>query len=351
MKNYTPILNLKISHGKLTIIFLAAICCLSFQTIPAQQTPLPSPKPKINVPIPKPPKEVKKIIVNEGDTPAEKSIATDSKVSITLCVREGNVRVNGWIREEVRVLVENGSQVGFKVVEKNESGKPAWINVLGFDPQKTKEVNSENCLSGTDIELDVPRGASISVRSHESEIKIESVATVLVANLSGDIFLNDISDGIEAATFRGDLMIEKSNGKIVLNNTEGNILALDVAPGKIGDNFKARTSSGRITLKSVKHRQIETTSASGSTSFDGELLSGGQYGFSTTNGSIVLTVSPDSSCKINALFGFGAFASEIPLQNALKKERSLSAQMGKADAECSLNLTSGSGVMRIRKRQ
>jgi hypothetical protein len=136
---------------------------------------------------------------------------------------------------------------------------------------------------------------------------------------------------------------------MILNNTAGNIIALDVAPSEIGDIFKAKTNSGRITLKSVEHRLIETSSISGSTVYDGELLNGGQYSFSTQNGSIVLAVTPDSVCKINAWFGFGAFASEIPLSNTLKKEQSLSAQIGSGEATCSLNLKTGSGVIRIRK--
>jgi hypothetical protein len=134
-----------------------------------------------------------------------------------------------------------------------------------------------------------------------------------------------------------------------LNNTAGNIIALDLAPSEIGDTFKAKTNSGRITLKAIEHRLIETSSISGSTVYDGELLSGGQYTFSTQNGSIILAVLPDSACKINAWFGFGAFSSEIPLQNTLKKEQSLSAQIGSGEATCSLNLKTGSGGIRIRK--
>jgi hypothetical protein len=199
--------------------------------------------------------------------------------------------------------------------------------------------------------LDVPRNASIKLKSGESDIKIESVARVWAANLGGSIYLNDISNGVEATTYRGDLTVERSGGQIVLTNTDGNIIALEVEPSEIGDFFKAKTGSGRISLQGIGHRLIETNSISGSTSFVGELLSGGQYGFSTENGSIIMSVPQDSSCRINASFGFGAFASEIPLQNIVKKEQSLSAQLGSAESTCGMNLRTGSGVIRIRKRQ
>jgi hypothetical protein len=375
MKKFKPILNLVNSKGKILIFFFAALCSLSLREVSAQRVPTPTPNPKPRTervpktetpeppettttpgvitprprPLPTPPKEAKKVVLNEGFAPAEKSIVVEPKVNITLCVKEGNVTINGWDRDEIRAYVESGSQVGFKIVQKNpKTEKPVWVYVLGFDPAKNKELKPEECLSGSNIELDVPRNASVTLKSLESEIRIESVGKVSAANLGGDIYLNEIRNGIEATTYRGDITVERSSGQIVLTNSEGNIIALDVSPSEIGDIFKAKTNSGRITLQSVEHRQIDTNSISGSTSFDGEILSGGQYGFSTTNGSIVLAIPPTSSCKINAWFGFGAFSSDIPLQNTLKKEQSLSAQLGNTDATCSLNLKTGSGVIRIR---
>jgi hypothetical protein len=363
------IVNLANSNGKILAFFLAALFCLSFENVSAQQTPQPKakttpvPTPKITMPLPRttspvivpktmpiPRRETKTVVENEEATPAEKYIATESKVIVNLCVQEGNVHINGWNRDEIRAYVEKGSQVGFKIVQDNpKNKKPVWVTVLGFDPQKNKEIKPEECLSGSEIELDVPRGAVINLESGESNIQVESVAKVSVKTLSGAVYLNEIAGGVDATTYEGDLTVEKSGGKMNLNNTAGNIIALDLAPSEIGDTFKAKTNSGRITLKAIEHRLIETSSISGSTVYDGELLSGGQYTFSTQNGSIILAVLPDSACKINAWFGFGAFSSEIPLQNTLKKEQSLSAQIGSGEATCSLNLKTGSGGIRIRK--
>ncbi len=387
MKKNKLILKLINSKERFSPLFVLALCLLSFQIGAAQKTPEPpkkadgTPYPKVDAPTPTPtpkprskpniilvppnttplprpnplppkPTEAKKVIVNESFAPAEKSIAVESKVKITLCVNEGNVKINGWDRNEIRAFVQNGSQVGFKISQKNlKTNKPEWVYVQGYDAQKTKELKPEECLSGSEIELDVPRNATIELKSVESEIKIESVGKVSVKTLSGDINLNDIASGIEAATYRGDIMVERSSGQMVLTNTDGNIIALEVSPSEIGDIFKASTNSGRITLQGVAHRQVGTGSISGSISFEGELLGGGQYSFSATSGSIVLAVLPDSLCKINAWFGYGAFVSEIPLVNAMKKDQSLSAQLGETDATCSLNLKTGSGVIRIRSRK
>ena len=103
--------------------------------------PVMSPKP---VSMPTPPSEdkgkekykkekTKKQILNEADTPAEKSIAVNSNVVINLCVSQGTIKINGWDRNEVRAYVSGGSQLGFQVLKK-ASDKPAWIKILGFDP-------------------------------------------------------------------------------------------------------------------------------------------------------------------------------------------------------------------------
>jgi DUF4097 and DUF4098 domain-containing protein YvlB len=374
MKKFKLILKSLNSKEKFSPLFLLALSCLSFQIVAAQQTPKPTEKvvvaptpdpkiiinPKINTrtlpPTPSrvPPKSYSqsKVIVNESGMPAEKSIAVESKVNVTLCVREGNVKINGWDRDEIRAFVQDGSQVGFIIVDKNQkSQKPVWVKVLGYEPQKNQELNSEECLSGSEIELDVPRNSTIKLKSMESELKIESVSKVSVETLNGDIYLNDIANGIEAKTYRGDLTVEKSSGQMILTNTDGNIIALGVSPSEIGDIFKATTNSGRITLQGVEHRQIGTSSISGSTIFDGDLLSGGQYSFATTNGSIGLLIPSSSLCKINAWFGYGAFGSEIPLQNTLKKEQSLSAQLGTDESNCSLNLKTGSGNIKIKVKK
>jgi hypothetical protein len=249
--------------------------------------------------------------------------------------------------------VVSGSEVGFNVREKNkQSNKAVWVEVLGFDPTKNKETNPDECLSGEEIELDVPRGATVNVKGQASETIIESVGKVTVGIVGGDIFLSDIERGIDAKTYEGDVTVGKSGGAMTLISTTGNIVAFEVAPSQIGDIFIAKTSSGAITLQSVEHRQMEINSNSGSMKFVGEFLSGGQYTFGTQNGSILMAIPQNSSCKINASFGFGAFNSEFPLLNVVKnatsKTQSLSALLGSGDA--TLNLTTYSGAIRIKKQ-
>lgn len=294
-----------------------------------------------------------RIAKNIGGMPAEKSIAVDEKINLQFCVSEGNVKVTGWDRNEVRVFINEGSQIGFNVIQSHDqTKKPVWIAVLGYEPSENKNKRVDECLSGDEIELEVPRNATVNIKSRESKTNIDSVRKVNVKNIGGGIFLNNIAEGIEATTYEGDVTVEKSNGAMSLESVSGNVLAFDVHALEVGDVFKAKTSSGVISLQDIGHRQLEITTNSGSIKFNGTFAKGGQYAFGTTNGAINLIIPPDSSCKISASYGFGVFSSEMPLTNVVKSQatsvKTLSATLG--GGNCTLNLRTYNGAIILTKK-
>lgn len=337
-----------------SILFLLLCFNASFAQVPTQpKIYTPTPPPAKPMPRATPPTKVweqsGKRVDNESETPAEKSISTDAKVSVKLCVSEGKVKINGWDRSEIRAFVSDGTEVGFKVLQK-KGAKPVWVEVLGFDPQKNTEPGLDRCLAGDEIEIDVPYGANIDFTGQESEISIASVNKAKVKNVGGNIALSNIAQGVSANTYEGGVLVENSTGAMSLNSTNGNIVAFDVQPGEVGDTFVAKTQSGAITLQAVSFQQLEAGSNSGSLRYNGEFANGGNYSFWTTNGSITLMVPIDTSCKINATYA-GAFVYELPLKDIQKTPGSpisLTALAGAGDAN--LNLRTLGGAIRIRKK-
>ena len=274
-------------------------------------------------------------------------------MNIKLCVASGDLKINGWARNEIRAFVagNDSGALGFKVLQKGADGNAVWVAVAGAESQK----NVEGCLAGDSIELDVPRGAPVHVKSRESETGIDSVGRATVENVGGNIRLSNVARGVEATTYEGDITVEKSGGAMQLQTTTGSIVAFALAPAEIGDAFKAKTASGAIVLRGVEHRQIEVNSNSGAIRFTGEFLAGGQYAFSAFNGSINLQIPQNSSCKINASYGFGAFNSDFALANVVKsfaaqKAQNLSAQIGASAAAATVNVSTYSGTIQIKKQ-
>lgn len=335
----------KINLLTFALFLLAPFSFLSAQTVTVGTKVAPVPVKKIN-------RNIRGISRDDSQS-AEKSIAVDAKVKVSLNVCDGKLKINGWERSEIRAFVVGGSSVGFRVQQKGgQNDSPVWVKILGSDPAKNKESEADLCLSGDEIEIDVPRGATVDVKASESETSIDSVRKVAVEINEGDIFLNNIKEGIYARTYGGNVTTVDSSGAITLVSTTGNIVTFGVSPSEIGDAFKARTTSGTVVLQKVEHRKTEVSSNSGSVKFIGAFQNGGEYILRTQNGSISLAVPEKSSFKLNASFGFGAFHSEIPLENFVKtntaRAASVSASLGKAEA--TLILITSSGAIRLKRQ-
>jgi DUF4097 and DUF4098 domain-containing protein YvlB len=317
-------------------------------TPPDKKSPLPVAKPApAAAPMPPAP-------LPGGGEDYEKSLVVDAKVNIGMCVLTGDVKINGWDRNEVRVFIKDGSNLNISVRQKDaKSGQPVVIALTGKyqEGPKHKDKWSSECIMGNEIEIDVPRNAAVTVKGQEMSISIDSVRKAFVKNAGGNITLRNIMAGVDALTYEGDVTVNDSAGPINLENSSGNILAFNVKPGDVGDTFKAKTSSGKLFLQQVEHQQMEAGSISGSILFDGKLTGGGQYRFSTSNGLIGVTIPADSSFTIVASYGYGNFFSEIPLkvstQNNVGGVKVITATTGTGDA--TLNITTNSGSIKIKK--
>ncbi len=287
-----------------------------------------------------------------GDT-YERSIAVSPNVNLTLCVAQGELRINGWSRNEVRVYVKDGGNMKFNVREKSErDGKPNWISPVPFDQKHANKTYPE-CIWGEYIEIDMPMTASLEIKGTETKATIDDVRKVYIKNIGGDITVRNASSGVTALTYEGDVTVEGSTGQMTLETTSGNITAFQLSPAEIGDRFRAKTGSGAILLQNVSHRQTEVTSISGSVAFAGEIRNGGSYSLSTTNGSIRMTLPVSTACQFLAVYGSGNFASEIPIK--LETENLIGGPLKKVagkigtGSDAVLKLTANNGSIGIKK--
>ncbi|MBK8151537.1 MAG: hypothetical protein IPK58_25920 [Acidobacteria bacterium] len=317
---------------------------LFFSTFVAAVFAQPTPP----IPKPTPPIVVKPVIVRIGpEVSAERSIAVDRKLTLSLCVSSGRIKVNGWDREEVRALVDGGN-LGFRVAETSEkTGRPTWIFVTGYDSKAKTTVKNDECLAGESIELDVPRDASVNIKGSPDETRVESVEKVKIENISGNIAVRNIAAGVWATTYEGSILVERSNGSMTLNITSGGIVVFEVGQSATGDIFKARTNGGAVTMQSVDFRQVEVNSITGAINFRGKLLNGGQYTFGSQNGRVSLTVPGNERMPDQRLAGARVVHLEIPLENAVKAGPNTTGRIGKDETNCTMYLKTTSGQLRI----
>ncbi len=332
-----------------SIIAAAIMAGLPVLAFSQYRSPAPPEIPEITKPAPDP---HLMLMIFGGDT-TEKAIRVDSAVNLSLCITQGTVKVNGWNRNEARVYVENGSKFSFHVRDKDpKSGDPNWIKVISAET-KGRPAASE-CITGSEIEIDVPLNATIAIRGQETTTKIDTVKKVEVQTIGGDISLRNIAGGISARAGQGDITVEASTGPILLESTNGNIVVFDAGPGSIGDSFRAKTTGGTISLQDLQHRQVEVRSISGSVLYSGNIRNGGSYNLSTSNGSIRMSLPADSSCQMQATFGAGNFSSELPikLETENVREGPIKTIVGRlgTGGDATLSLTTNNGSISIRKQ-
>jgi hypothetical protein len=322
-------------------------------TVTPTATPVPPRTPRVYMPAPFPTptrRTTPRRTMNTSGIPAEKSIAVDAKAEIQLCVNKGNLKVNGWNRDEVRAMVEDGSYVSFKVLNKTPQDKPNFLKVVGYDPVKGPGMD---CLSGEVIELDVPHGATVKVTGFGYSAEVSSIYKVDIKTDNGNIVLNDIAQGITAQTYEGDLRVGDSGGEMTLVTTNGNIFAFNAKPIEFSNVFSARTTSGAIKLQSVEFPQINTKSTTGTIDFSGNILSGGQYDFYTQNGSILLNIPQQSSCAVTATYVSGNFQTDLTMTNVVKtpgQPQKLTGQIG-TSSNATLKLSTLYGTINIKRKE
>lgn len=327
----------------LTALCAAIVSGVFFSTLVAQ--PPSPPKPVTRSRAAAPPKPQ-----NERDV-SERAIAVAPNVNVRIqCISQARVTVNGWRRNEVRVLVKNGTDVGFKVHEVDpNTNQPVWL-LIGR--RETGTPAPTDCISGDRIDIEAPIGSSFTISGRETEMRIDSLKKINIKNLGGNVALRNISGGITAETFEGDVSVEDSSGQISLKTSTGNILAFGVKSGQIGEALRVSTSNGAVTLQKVEHRQIEANTVSGTILFDGPLLRGGIYGFKTSNGEIRLLLPATTSCRVVAWYGYGSINSEFPLktetENITSGGKSFVGKIG--TGESILNLTTNTGRIVISKQ-
>ncbi|MDQ4123401.1 MAG: DUF4097 domain-containing protein [Acidobacteriota bacterium] len=292
----------------------------------------------------------------EAIPPVEKAIASDARPTVKFCVSDASVSVRGWRRNEVRALVEGGGKLGFRVAKRNSDNVASYVTIVGYDPKepaKPGQARRSECLTGSNIEVEVPFGAYVDVSSpRDAEFKIESVAKTRVVNVSGNILVRDVREEADISSFDGNVVAEDSNGRIRLKSTSGNVFGIRLKPLNDSDALRANSNSGNVTLQDVAHGVIEGGSQSSNFNYFGALVSGGVYDFKTLNGTITLFLPLKSSFQLNATTNSN-LQSNLPqfkptINGKPGQIKRISGVYG--DGNAIINLVSLSGPLRLQRQ-
>ena len=328
----------------------------------------------------------------EGE-PVERTAAVAPGAVIGLCVGTGDVVVRGWDKGEVRARahVERlelrtrrpGRAPGRANVPSapnfpgppNTPGPasppgmpnpPSRMNAPNPLPPVDLEVLMSNsagdepggdpCGVHGDIELDVPRGATVLLRVREGDADISDVAEVRVESMVGETDVRGVTRAVEVESMSGSIFVRDSAGRVRLRTFRGDVEAINLRAAAAGDQFQAKCTNGSVTLEGVRHAHVEAATVSGDVTVTGPLTRGGNYDFQTFNGDVTLMLPAAESFKLNARVAIGGeITTDFDVKGApgpppvkeLPQGR-LVGTVGGGGAE--VNLSSFNGALRLKKQ-
>ena len=236
----------------------------------------------------------------DGDEKVERSLAVDSFVAVSLCVASGNISVHGWDRNEVRVRSADAVKIELAHPPQTPTGSTIKKLEVAIFNKDEGEKPAGKCQAFSDVELNVPRGATVLVQTRDGDIYIAEVTSAYAGTQNGDIQVEQVSRSIEAGSLGGSICLKDSKGRINASSAGGSVVASNLSPVEQGDAFEVVTTSGDIQLSQVTHGQISTKTVSGNLTMTGPLAKAGKYWFNSFSGDVTLAMPANSSFKIVA---------------------------------------------------
>ena len=288
------------------------------------------------------------------DQEVERTTAADPKVVLSVCLASGNITVHGWDRNQVRARMSDGMQIEFQPSATSNSAPPKELS-LGMNGEPGL---SKRCLPFGNLELDVPREATVNVQGGDAEINASGVAKVSINTQGGAVSVERVTGAVDVNTLGGEITVVNSQGAIKVHSVGGDIEVHDVRPRAPGDVCEVGNVGGDITLAQISQSQVKVSTVGGDVNFNSPLAHGGRYNFQTISGDLSLTLPPDSSFRLNATLQ-GEVDSDFPLKysssnveetdNAVRHvPQRIEATYGTGDAL--ITLSSFNGSIQLRKK-
>ena len=226
----------------------------------------------------------------------ERTSSAEAQAVVTLCLSQGDVVVRGWDKKEVNA---RASGVGnLRLLTPNVQPAPR-VEVLVADDAE-EEPGSGDCGTADQVELMVPRGSTVNVRTQNGHIDVSDVSDARLEALSGDVEVRRIAREVQVSCLSGDVMVTDVSGPVRAVTVSGSVEARNARSLAAGDDFQAKSTSGDVTIENVRHSEVVAATISGSVLYTGALARGGAYDFKTISGDVTMEIPADSSFTLHA---------------------------------------------------
>jgi hypothetical protein len=204
----------------------------------------------------------------------------------------------------MRVRSSDAGQIELRRLDKaKDPATPAWrIDVMIMDSSSkvSKPHVKLDCQALADVEMDVPRGATVQVQTRDGDIEITGVAAAYAGSQNGNISIERATKLVEAGSVGGSISLKDSSGRVNLSSAGGIVEVANVKPASGEDTFEVGTVSGDIQLHRVSNPKVMAKTVNGNVTMTGPLARSGYYSFTNMTGDVILALPHDASFQLNA---------------------------------------------------
>lgn len=201
-----------------------------------------------------------------------KPATPDGTVKITNAV--GSVLVTGWREEAVSVVGDLGRAA--ERLEFTSEGRETRIRVV-LPPEA-------HLLAGSRLEVRVPEGSHVAVRTSAADIEVRDVEGALdLESVSGSVTVSGHPRMVYAESAGGDLVIDAVSKVVRARSVDGS-----VEVRRARGYLEVSTVSGSAEVSGRQIWEGEVTSVTGDISFTGDFDPSGSFYFESHSGTIEL---------------------------------------------------------------
>lgn len=272
-------------------------------------------------------------------TPRPTAPQTDETVAVQ---KGGRLNVNNFAGE---VILKTWDKDSLHVVARHHPR--ARVNIR----QVTGGVNITSSGSmgpaSVDYEITAPAWMPVRIEGTYNFVTIEGAQAEVYANtVRGDVIIRGGTGVVTAKSVEGEVDIQGARGKVTVSSVNEKIRIADTS-GEIS----AEAVNGNITMTGIDSKSVDASTVNGNVVYEGKVVDGGHYAFSTHNGDITLGLSESTNATFSLRTYQGNVSTDFTLagfdRNQAQRGRRVTATLGNGSADVSLE-TFG-GEIRLRK--
>jgi len=244
----------------------------------------------------------------------------------------GEVVLKTWDRDSLRVQASHSARV---TVDIQTAGNVVTV----------RSRASGGPPGGVDYEITAPVWLPVKVSGQFIYIGIEGVQNEVSAEtVRGDIVVKGGSGFVTAKSIDGEVIVEDAKGRINASSVNEGIRIT----GANGD-VTAESTNGDIMLTKVDAKSLDVSTVNGDIRYEGSVVAGGPYRFSSHNGDITMIVPESTNATFTVRTYNGDFSSNLPTKvvGELRRGRRATYTLGNGGAE--VELESFGGTIRLRR--